>query len=198
MRAIVPFSQSAAQMRNYIYLLADATSRECYAVDACWDPNGIAAYAASQKLKLVGSIASHYHFDHVGGAVPPQMAAMVFGPFGAPKDAKLPGLAEMAAHGCKVCAAVRQAPNRPCAKADTRFVRVACRQLYAHSSELPRIAKQCMLPAGDLTSLDQGSKLPLGSGGRPKTTWTRPLLVMAGATFGIAGESSLAAPTTKS
>ena len=132
--------QAAGQMQNFIYLIGDAVSRACYVVDACWDPKGVAGYAARHKMKLVGAIASHYHFDHVGGEVPPQLAAMVYGPFaGAAKNATLPGLAEMkTAHGC---------------------------QLYAHSSEVARIAKQTRLPLTDLVGLDQGSSLPLGESG---------------------------------
>jgi tetratricopeptide (TPR) repeat protein len=56
---------AAASMKNFIYLIADATSRECFCVDPCWDPKGIATYAEKQKLKLVGAIGTHYHFDHV-------------------------------------------------------------------------------------------------------------------------------------
>ena len=85
---------AAAQMQNYIYLIGDATTRECFVVDACWDPAGIAAYAERHKMRLVGAIASHYHFDHVGGTLPPQMQGMVFGPFGVPKgvEPRLPGV----------------------------------------------------------------------------------------------------------
>ena len=131
---------AADQMKNFIYLIGDSVSRVCYVVDPCWDPKGVAGYAVRHKMKLVGAIASHYHFDHVGGLVPPQLAAMVYGPFkGDPNNAVLPGLAEMKTkHGC---------------------------QLYAHSSEVARIAKQTRLALTDLNGLDQGSSLPLGESG---------------------------------
>jgi len=129
---------AAAQMKNLIYLVGDLTSRECYVVDACWDPQGIAAVAASHKMTLVGAIASHYHFDHTGGAIPPPFVAMVYGPMGKP-NARLPGLHEMGRHhGAK---------------------------LYCHSLERERLAKQCELRLDELLPLEQGSKLPLGAAG---------------------------------
>lgn len=113
----------------------------CYAVDACWDPKGIAEYAQAQRLKLVGAIASHYHYDHVGGLVPQQLAAMICGPFGVPKDgAVLPGLAEMKTnHGCTP---------------------------YVHRAEVARVAKQIKLAEADFVALEQGSTLPLGAAGQ--------------------------------
>ena len=54
--------------------------------------------------RQVGAIATHYHFDHTGGAIPPPFVAMVYGPFGAPKGEAptLPGLREMRTeHGCR-------------------------------------------------------------------------------------------------
>lgn len=129
---------SAKSMQNFIYLVGDARSRECYAVDTAWDPKGIAAFAKTHKMKLVGAIATHYHFDHIGGAIPPQFAAMVTGPFGN-AEPWLPGLKEMGKeHGCK---------------------------LYCHASERERIAKQLQLRTDELTPLEQGGRLPLGPSG---------------------------------
>ena len=48
-------------MQNHIYLVGCATTRECYAVDACWDTVGIASYAKRHKMRLVGAIGTHYH-----------------------------------------------------------------------------------------------------------------------------------------
>ena len=133
---------SASQMQNFIYLIGDQTKRECYAVDACWDPKGIADFAAAWKMKLVGSIASHYHFDHTGGLLPPQFHALVYGPFGKPPgggEPFLPGLREMHTdHNCK---------------------------LYCHALERERLAKQCQVEESVLTPLEHGGKLPLGSWG---------------------------------
>lgn len=80
-----------------------------------------------------------YHFDHAGGAVPPQLVAMVYGPMGKPGGASLPGLGEMGRdHGAK---------------------------LYCHALERERLAKQCSVELSELHPLEQGTRLPLGSAG---------------------------------
>ncbi|ORX81145.1 Metallo-hydrolase/oxidoreductase [Basidiobolus meristosporus CBS 931.73] len=61
----------AAEMRNFIYLIVDKETRECVVVDACWDATGIMNTIEKLKLKLVGAVVTHYHFDHVGGYPPP-------------------------------------------------------------------------------------------------------------------------------
>lgn len=120
--------KAAAQMQNYIYLVGDARTRKCFAVDACWDTSGIMAYARRHKIKVVGSIATHYHFDHTGGKVPDFLKAMVVGPFGA--EPKVPGLGDMKTeHGMPV---------------------------YSHECEVERIAAQCSLQSSDIEPLSQG------------------------------------------
>jgi glyoxylase-like metal-dependent hydrolase (beta-lactamase superfamily II) len=114
------------------------TSRECYVVDPCWDPRGIVAFAASQKMKVVGAFPTHYHFDHAGGAIPPPFVAMVYGPMSKP-GARLPGLREMGRdHGAA---------------------------LYCHALERERLAKQCDVGLDELHPLEQGSTLLLGTAG---------------------------------
>ena len=128
---------AARQMQNHIYIVGCATSRECYVVDGCWDTDGIAAFARRNKMRLVGAVGTHYHFDHCGGEVPPQMAAMVSGPFGGKPT--LPGLREMKRdHGAAV---------------------------HIHAREVERIAKQCDLELGEISPLEQGARLPLGEAG---------------------------------
>ena len=148
--ALAPMNQeeglifgAAKQMQNFIYLVGCATTRECYVFDACWDTRGIALYAATHKMKLVGAMPTHYHWDHAGGAVPPQMAAMVYGPFGGKRpgggEPWLVGLHEMGKeHGCK---------------------------LYCHAAEHAKLAKQCKLEAAELSPLEESSTLPLGQTG---------------------------------
>lgn len=63
--------RSAQQMRNFIYLVGDAKTREVVVVDAAWDVNGILAFAEAERVKLVGAVVTHYHFDHTGGMPPP-------------------------------------------------------------------------------------------------------------------------------
>ena len=126
---------AAHSMKNLVYLVGDLASRECYAVDACWDVRGVAAIAAGHKMRLVGAIATHYHFDHAGGAVPPHFVAMIAGPMHR-GDVLLPGLREMGRdYGAK---------------------------LYCHSAERERLAIQCRLGVDELHALDKGARLPLG------------------------------------
>ena len=86
MSAIVEMQvfQAAKQMQNFIYLVGDAKTRECVVVDACWDVEGIVEYVENEKMKLIGAVATHYHFDHVGGTPPSPFNAL---------GIKVPGLA---------------------------------------------------------------------------------------------------------
>lgn len=118
---------AAAKLQNYIYLVGDARSRKCFVVDACWDTSGIVAYARRHKIKIIGAIPTHYHFDHTGGKVPSFMRAMVAGPFG--PDPVVPGLGDMKKeHG----------------------VPVLC-----HALEVELIADQCLLEASEIEPLGQ-------------------------------------------
>ena len=76
--------QAAKQMQNFIYLVGDAKTRECVVVDACWDVEGIVEYVENEKMKLIGAVATHYHFDNVGGTPPSPFNAL---------GIKVPGLA---------------------------------------------------------------------------------------------------------
>ena len=137
---------AAKQMQNHIYLVGCAQTRECYVVDACWDVTGIVAYAKRNKMSIIGAIGTHYHFDHCGGEVPPQMVAMVAGPFGAGQKVMLPGLREMARdHGAAV---------------------------YIHAREVERIAKQCEIPKETILPLEQAQRLPLGAAGEVEVLHT--------------------------
>ena len=55
---------------NYQYLVGDAATNEVAVIDGCWDPAGIARKAESLGLKIVRYIATHYHYDHIGGSMP--------------------------------------------------------------------------------------------------------------------------------
>ena len=76
--------QAAKQMQNFIYLVGDAKTRECVVIDACWDVEGIIEFVKDEKMKLIGAVATHYHFDHVGGTPPSPWNAL---------GIKVPGLA---------------------------------------------------------------------------------------------------------
>lgn len=59
----------ATAMQNFVYLVGDADARECFVVDPAWDIAGILDVAASDGMKVVGALATHYHPDHVGGSM---------------------------------------------------------------------------------------------------------------------------------
>lgn len=57
----------ATQMKNFVYLVADRRSGKCALVDPAWDIQGLLDRVAREKLDLVAAIATHCHWDHVGG-----------------------------------------------------------------------------------------------------------------------------------
>uniref|UniRef100_A0A7S3F7Q4 Metallo-beta-lactamase domain-containing protein n=1 Tax=Haptolina ericina TaxID=156174 RepID=A0A7S3F7Q4_9EUKA len=126
-------------MQNLIYLVGDLATRECYVIDACWDCKGIHSYARRSKMRIVGAISTHYHFDHTGGVPPGPFRGMVFGPFGGSADARVPGLHEMA----------KDFNASP----------------HCHGLEVGRVAAQCQLSEEDIVPLAQRQLLPLGSAG---------------------------------
>lgn len=61
----------AKKMRNVVYAIGDAKSKECVIVDPCWDVDGIIREVCKEDgMRIVGVIATHNHFDHVGGRPP--------------------------------------------------------------------------------------------------------------------------------
>ena len=57
----------ATQMANFAYLVADRPSGQCVLVDPAWDVQGLLDRVKAEGLKLVGAVATHAHWDHVGG-----------------------------------------------------------------------------------------------------------------------------------
>jgi glyoxylase-like metal-dependent hydrolase (beta-lactamase superfamily II) len=54
-------------MQNYVYVIADLTTRKALLVDPAWDVEGILAELDKQDLELSGALITHYHPDHIGG-----------------------------------------------------------------------------------------------------------------------------------
>lgn len=61
----------AKKMRNVVYVIGDMESKECVIVDPCWDVDGILKEVCEiDGMKIIGILATHNHFDHVGGRPP--------------------------------------------------------------------------------------------------------------------------------
>jgi len=59
----------AQQMVNFVYLIGDRETGEAVAVDLAYDVPGILDLLAADGMRLVGTLATHYHPDHVGGSL---------------------------------------------------------------------------------------------------------------------------------
>ncbi len=59
----------AQQMVNFVYLIGDRETGEAVAVDLAYDVPGILDLLAADGMRLVGTLATHYHADHVGGSL---------------------------------------------------------------------------------------------------------------------------------
>lgn len=56
-------------MANFIYLVGSRKTGECLIVDPAWDTDGLIEIAGNDGMKIVGSLVTHYHPDHVGGSI---------------------------------------------------------------------------------------------------------------------------------
>jgi hydroxyacylglutathione hydrolase len=56
-------------MQNFLYFIGSARTRECVVVDPAWDTDGIVEFAEGEGMKITGALVTHYHPDHVGGAM---------------------------------------------------------------------------------------------------------------------------------
>ncbi len=59
----------AQQMVNFVYLVGDRTTGEAVAIDLAYDVPGLLDVLAADDMRLVGTLATHYHPDHVGGSL---------------------------------------------------------------------------------------------------------------------------------
>jgi glyoxylase-like metal-dependent hydrolase (beta-lactamase superfamily II) len=56
----------AKSMVNFQYLVGDPATREALVIDGCYDPDGIIRSAEEDGYKIVGYVATHAHYDHIG------------------------------------------------------------------------------------------------------------------------------------
>ena len=69
-------------MQNIAYLIGSRTARQAVLVDPAWDVGTLLDAAAGEDLEITHALVTHYHPDHVGGALP---------------GMRIPGLAELLA-----------------------------------------------------------------------------------------------------
>ena len=51
-------------MQNFVYLLADESSKEAIAIDSGWETRPIVERVTSDELRVNFAVATHNHFDH--------------------------------------------------------------------------------------------------------------------------------------
>jgi glyoxylase-like metal-dependent hydrolase (beta-lactamase superfamily II) len=56
-------------MQNFVYLIGSLGTRECLIVDPAWDTASLVQLAQQDDMQVVGALVTHYHPDHVGGAM---------------------------------------------------------------------------------------------------------------------------------
>jgi hydroxyacylglutathione hydrolase len=56
-------------MQNFVYVVGSRSTREVALVDPAWDVNGLLDHLEKQDLRCVAALITHYHPDHVGGAM---------------------------------------------------------------------------------------------------------------------------------
>src|SRR5690348_14877883 len=61
--------QLAAQMVNFVYLIGDRDTGEAVAVDPAYGVAELLEIAGDDGMRITGALATHYHADHVGGAM---------------------------------------------------------------------------------------------------------------------------------
>jgi glyoxylase-like metal-dependent hydrolase (beta-lactamase superfamily II) len=59
----------AAAMRNFVYLVGDRERGEAIVIDPAWAVAEIVDILERDGMRLTGALVTHYHPDHVGGAL---------------------------------------------------------------------------------------------------------------------------------
>jgi len=60
---------SIGPMQNFVYLIGSLRTRECLIVDPAWDTDALLELAQTDDMNVIGALVTHYHPDHVGGAM---------------------------------------------------------------------------------------------------------------------------------
>lgn len=61
--------QMAVQMVNFVYAIGDRATGECVLIDPAYDPGAILDTVVADGMTVTGVLATHYHADHIGGAI---------------------------------------------------------------------------------------------------------------------------------
>ena len=59
----------ADQMVNFAYAIGDTSTHEAVLVDPAYDVDELLALLEADGMTCVGAVATHYHADHIGGAL---------------------------------------------------------------------------------------------------------------------------------
>ncbi len=57
------------EMANFAYLIGSRETRECLLVDPAWCVDALVDQAEADGMRVTGALVTHYHQDHVGGAI---------------------------------------------------------------------------------------------------------------------------------
>jgi hydroxyacylglutathione hydrolase len=60
-------NSTAHSMANFSYAIGCPATKECMLVDPSWGPHELNNSISAEGYKLTGIIATHHHFDHIGG-----------------------------------------------------------------------------------------------------------------------------------
>jgi glyoxylase-like metal-dependent hydrolase (beta-lactamase superfamily II) len=58
----------ASQMVNFVYLIGDRATGDAVVVDPAYRVADLLSVAEADGMRVTGALATHYHFDHVGGS----------------------------------------------------------------------------------------------------------------------------------
>lgn len=61
--------QPVGEMANFAYLVGSLETRECLLVDPAWQVGDLLRRAEADDMRVTGALVTHYHPDHVGGAL---------------------------------------------------------------------------------------------------------------------------------